>query len=238
MDSARAGREASNNSHRSLGRHSSTFLNSGCIRRMMRGVSSRDSPFSRRFSSPFSLPLSPEGLLLFPGDPCVAPVCEDAIILHSSYRRYLTRFLPPRVITKRFELTIEYFSNQPLDYSILIVPLRLEDFNFNFNSLRNFSCLEIINLLPLLFENSLRFLPFPFFSFLFFQGEKGGGRVAASWRFEISKRLPRRRESCCHSPLAPLFPIMLGSLFLEQKTILRGAYLCRELRLERASQIL
>lgn len=131
LDSARAGREASNNSHRSLGRHSSTFLNSGCIRRMMRGVSSRDSPFSRRFSSPFSLPLSPEGLLLFPGDPCVAPVCEDAIILHSSYRRYLTRFLPLRVITKRFELTIEYFSNQPLDYSILIVPLRLEDFNFN-----------------------------------------------------------------------------------------------------------
>ena len=131
LDSARAGREASNNSHRSLGRHSSTFLNSGCIRRMMRGVSSRDSPFSRRFSSPFSLPLSPEGLLLFPSDPCVAPVCEDAIILHSSYRRYLTRFLPSRVITKRFELTIEYFSNQPLDYSILIVPLRLENFNFN-----------------------------------------------------------------------------------------------------------
>lgn len=57
LDSARAGREASNNSHRSLGRHSSTFLNSGCIRRMMRGVSSRDSPFSRRFSS-LSLSLS------------------------------------------------------------------------------------------------------------------------------------------------------------------------------------
>lgn len=165
-------------------------------------------------------------------------MCWFTVILHFPYRRYLTRFLPPRVIAKRFQLTIEYFSNPllplSLDYSILIVPPSRLTSTF---PLRNFSCLEIIKIFPSPFRKFARFLSLPF-PFLFsFSKEKGGRRSCGELTRNIETE-SRRRESCCHSPLAPLFPIMLGSLFLEQKTILRGAYLCRELRLERASQIL
>lgn len=149
----------------------------------MRGVSSRDSPFSRRFP-PLSLSLSPslqKRIIIVPR----RPVCWFTVILHFPYRRYLTRFLPPRVIAKRFQLTIEYFSNPllplSLDYSILIVPPSRLTSTF---PLRNFSCLEIIKIFPSPFRKFARFLslPFPFF---FFEGKRGKEEL---WRVDAKYR--------------------------------------------------
>lgn len=112
-----AGREASNNSHRS--RHSSTFfLNSGCIRRMMRGVSSLLAPLSLPFLSP---PFSPEAD--YYRSPAASVCCFGLRERHYSPFFVSSSFnaFPSPVIAKRFQ----YFSNnQPffLDYSILIVP--------------------------------------------------------------------------------------------------------------------
>lgn len=162
---------------------------------------------------------------------------ENAIYLFSIFRIvvHLTR------VINRNGAPIEYFSNRPFP-----IPLsRLFDyincssvsakFNFQPTCSRNLPCLEIINLSSLTFS-------------LFFFGKRERRkeeekkeslwRVVGAIRNIIENTGSRRRESCCRSPLPPLFSIMLGSLFLEQKTILRGAYLCRELRLERASQIL